>query len=215
MANSTGIVPKITAEDVISKLKDDGDFDKLRLKIVRKLKDNVDLRSNIISMIRPSAALNQPGAENMKHALLCDAVHEEIREIVMKQISDGLWEIIRSQDGLKTEITDTVHTVYDKLINPQARKEAESAMLSGQVPNHRGPALNGSMEVSPETGGSLPGVNPNGPTPYGPFHETHPPQEVFDTEDGDPSVPPGFSALAEDRLSDCGNEDPDVPPGFG
>lgn len=32
---------KITAEDVISKLKDDGDFDTLRLKIIRKLKENV------------------------------------------------------------------------------------------------------------------------------------------------------------------------------
>lgn len=32
---------KITAEEVISKLKDDGDFDRLRLKIVRQLKQNV------------------------------------------------------------------------------------------------------------------------------------------------------------------------------
>jgi len=28
-------------EEVITKLKDDGDFDRLRFKIVRKLKDNV------------------------------------------------------------------------------------------------------------------------------------------------------------------------------
>lgn len=32
---------KIRKEEVIAKLKDDGDFDKLRLKIIRKLKDNV------------------------------------------------------------------------------------------------------------------------------------------------------------------------------
>lgn len=32
---------KITAEDVLTKLKDDGDFDKLRLKIIRQLKDDV------------------------------------------------------------------------------------------------------------------------------------------------------------------------------
>ncbi|MBA0563848.1 hypothetical protein Golob_008810, partial [Gossypium lobatum] len=31
---------KIRKEEVIAKLKDDGDFDKLRLKIIRKLKDN-------------------------------------------------------------------------------------------------------------------------------------------------------------------------------
>lgn len=33
--------PKIEKDEVIAKLKDDGDFDKLRLKIIRKLKDNV------------------------------------------------------------------------------------------------------------------------------------------------------------------------------
>lgn len=32
---------KMNAEEVISKLKDDGDFDRLRLKIVRQLKQNV------------------------------------------------------------------------------------------------------------------------------------------------------------------------------
>lgn len=35
------IGPNISGEDVIEKLKDDGDFDKLRLKIIRKLKDDV------------------------------------------------------------------------------------------------------------------------------------------------------------------------------
>jgi hypothetical protein len=35
--------PKISKDEVIAKLKDDGDFDKLRLKIIRKLKDNVSL----------------------------------------------------------------------------------------------------------------------------------------------------------------------------
>lgn len=34
---------KISAEQVLTKLKDDGDFDKLRLKIIRKLKDDVSI----------------------------------------------------------------------------------------------------------------------------------------------------------------------------
>jgi len=38
MGSSGKVVGK---EEVIAKLKDDGDFDRLRLKIVRKLKDNV------------------------------------------------------------------------------------------------------------------------------------------------------------------------------
>ena len=32
---------KISKEEVIEKLKDDGDFDSLRLQIIRRLKDNV------------------------------------------------------------------------------------------------------------------------------------------------------------------------------
>ena len=35
----------VSKEEVIAKLKEDGDFDNLRVKIIRKLKDNV--RSNL------------------------------------------------------------------------------------------------------------------------------------------------------------------------
>jgi len=35
-------------EEVITKLKDDGDFDRLRLKIIRKLKDNVCFTPNFL-----------------------------------------------------------------------------------------------------------------------------------------------------------------------
>lgn len=41
---------KISGEAVIEKLKDDGDFDKLRLKIIRKLKDNVCSFSSFLSI---------------------------------------------------------------------------------------------------------------------------------------------------------------------
>lgn len=36
---------RVTKEEVIAKLKDDGDFDRLRLKIIRRLKDNVSCPS--------------------------------------------------------------------------------------------------------------------------------------------------------------------------
>ncbi|KAI4367928.1 hypothetical protein MLD38_016551 [Melastoma candidum] len=39
---------------------------------------------------------------------------------VMALISDNLWEIIRSDDGMKIEIAETVQSVYDKLKNPLA-----------------------------------------------------------------------------------------------
>ncbi|XP_040951501.1 uncharacterized protein [Gossypium hirsutum] len=121
---------KIRKEEVIAKLKDNGDFDKLRLKIIRKLKDNLRrICNNIISAVKQSAALNRLGSENMKVRQLSDAIHDEvgifhvvnnvnvnatlqffimIRNKVMGQISDSLWEIIRSKGSTRTGITETV-----------------------------------------------------------------------------------------------------------
>ncbi|GKE28501.1 hypothetical protein Tco_1443885, partial [Tanacetum coccineum] len=101
--------------DIISKLKDDGDFDKLRLKLIRKLKHNEELRDNIVSIVKQSVAINRPGAENMKPRQLSDAIHEEVGSKLNEQISDVLWEIIRSPDGMKSEITETVKAVCHKL----------------------------------------------------------------------------------------------------
>ncbi|MFQ6637408.1 hypothetical protein Gotur_013392 [Gossypium turneri] len=61
---------KIRKEEVIAKLKDDGDFDKLRLKIIRKLKDNVP--------VKQLAALNCLGSKTMKVRQLLDAIHDEV-----------------------------------------------------------------------------------------------------------------------------------------
>lgn len=46
-----GVNLQISSDDVISKLKDDGDFDKLRLKTIRKLKENVSYSQIIIITI--------------------------------------------------------------------------------------------------------------------------------------------------------------------
>lgn len=37
---------------------------------------------------------------------------------MLSQLSDGLWGIIRSEDGMKNEIRETVQSVYDTLSNP-------------------------------------------------------------------------------------------------
>ncbi|KAK8549723.1 hypothetical protein V6N13_073502 [Hibiscus sabdariffa] len=50
---------RISKEEEIAKIKDDGDFDKLRLKIIRKLKDSEELRNGIIAAVKQSAALNR------------------------------------------------------------------------------------------------------------------------------------------------------------
>ena len=49
---------KISKEEVIEKLKDDGDFDSLRLKIIRRLKDNVIPLSLSLSLRRLCFAPN-------------------------------------------------------------------------------------------------------------------------------------------------------------
>ncbi|KAK6263016.1 hypothetical protein QUC31_008832 [Theobroma cacao] len=158
---------KINKEEVIAKLKDDGDFDKLRLKIIRKLKDNDELRNNIIAAVKQSAALNRPGAENMKPRQLSDAIHEEVGNKVMGQISDSLWEVIRSEGGMRSEITETVQSVYNKLVNPRGKEEGESS-IHDKMPVKKEAENNGFIKGSAG--------------------------RVDDTlSDGDPKEPPGFS----------------------
>ncbi|XP_010661520.1 uncharacterized protein LOC100265102 isoform X1 [Vitis vinifera] len=124
MMGSQGNIRK---EDVVQKLKDDGDFDRLRLMIIRKLKDKQEeLRNSIISMVKQSEALNHAGNENLKPRQFCDAIYKEIQTEAMNHISDRLWEIIRSDDG-KSEITKTVQSVYNKLVNPKGNEEGNSS----------------------------------------------------------------------------------------
>ncbi|XP_076910068.1 uncharacterized protein LOC143567561 [Bidens hawaiensis] len=109
----------VICDDVISKLKDDGDFDKLRIKIIRKIKENEELRTSIVSIVKESKAINRPGVENSKTRQLSDAIRQEVGGKLNEQISAALWEIIRSPDGMNTEITETVRSVYDKLTRPK------------------------------------------------------------------------------------------------
>ncbi|XP_051119427.1 uncharacterized protein LOC127243451 [Andrographis paniculata] len=165
----------VKPEDVIVKLKDDGDFDRLRLKIIRKLKDNEELRSNIIAMVKQSVALNRPGAENMKPRQLSDAIHQEIGDKLMSQVSDGLWNIIRSPDGMKSEITETVEAVYDRLSNPRGKENGESS-------SHKDPC---SVQNKHGNNGNATGVNETDST----------------LSDGDQSEPPGFGLTDARRRS--------------
>ncbi|XP_074296043.1 uncharacterized protein LOC141623798 [Silene latifolia] len=212
---------KISEEEVIRKLKDDGDFDRIRLNIVRILKQNEDLRNNIISAVKDSAALNHAAAENMTPRQLCDAIHDEISESVMLEISDGLWKIIRSEETIKIEITETVQSVYDRLL----KQEGESP---------KGPQFNGCEKVldgecKGPPGFSLqnhrnhdisrtdkPGVDPtnNGNTVER-GREFCLSNGSLDPEDGS-SPPPGFLLHGKRKRASNGNdEDPDIPPGFG
>lgn len=222
----------VSKDEVIAKLKDDGDFDRLRLKIIRKLKDDEELRNNIISAVKQSAALNRAGAENMKPRQLSDAIYEEVGSKVMSQMSDGVWKIIRSEDGMKSEIMETVQTVYDKLVNPGGTRVGDSS-------------TSGMMAVTKEAGGHSPITFSSGKvddtvSDYEPKeppgfslprnhddnnHEKQPQDRLqvpYNKEPVEESkeeplhpCPPGFSKEVEHRQPvDGSDEDPDFPPGF-
>ncbi|MCD7450471.1 hypothetical protein HAX54_006542 [Datura stramonium] len=166
---------RIRAEDVICKLKDDGDFDKLRLKIVRKLKEDEELRNSLIATVKGSVALNRPGAENMKPRQLSDAIYQEVGDKVMGKISDDLWNTIRTGDGIQTEIYQTVQSVYNKLLYPQLNEAGESSSHSDLQPAQNGVESNGHVAVSDS------GINA--------------------TVDAEPSEPPGFARLGSNQNS--------------
>ncbi|GFS33279.1 hypothetical protein Acr_00g0027600 [Actinidia rufa] len=245
MENGGGIEHKLSAEDVISKLKDDGDFDRLRLKIIRKLKENEELRNGIVSMVKQSAALNHPGVENMKPQQLSDAIHQEVGDKVMNQISDSLWEIIRSHDGMKSEITETVQSVYNKLLKPRGNEEGESSSLNSLVPVEKQADHSVTQTVSPHEMVDVSDNEPKEPPGFSLSNhhqnnhveppkeelqlamphdkntieeqnkEPHHPEDTIEADNED-GAPPGFSAVRESQQPcDGSDDDPDVPPGFG
>ncbi|CAN6460530.1 unnamed protein product [Victoria cruziana] len=121
--------PNPTAEEVVSKIKDDGDFDRLRLKIISQLKSNEALRSSVILAVKRSKTLaNAP--RSVKPRQLIDAIYQEIGNEVRGQMSDSVWRVIRSKDGMKKEISETVKTVYNKMVDERKMSDARQASAS-------------------------------------------------------------------------------------
>ncbi|XP_059643140.1 uncharacterized protein LOC132285000 [Cornus florida] len=223
MENGGGVNQKISANDVISKLKDDGGFDMLRLKIIRKLKENEELRNSITSMVKQSAALNRPGAESMKPRQLSDAIHQEIGDNVMSQISDGVWEIIRSADGMKREITESVQSVYSKLLNPKENEEGESSSPNGVVVPLQTEAGNGGSTTVPvgEIDGTMSDNEPNEPPGFSLGHqnsnqEEQPKEELQlpTSHDGRPTEDQKEEPHPSQDDVEPDNLDLSLPPGF-
>ncbi|CAJ2664140.1 unnamed protein product [Trifolium pratense] len=238
-SNGEGEV-SVAKEDVIAKLKDDGDFDKLRLKIIRKIKDNEELRKHITSIVKQSEVLNRAGSENMKPRQLSDVIYEEVGENVMSHISDSLWQIIRSDDGMKGEITETVQSVYNKLAKPKRKYEVLLSTSDAMLVQSNGETASVTEnddilhENEPE---EPPGFtlltnhvnnNNHGDRDKGKAQvhmqgstaeckeNSHLSQDTVGKDDHN-NAPPGFSKDAEQNpLADCSDDDdPDLPPGFG
>ncbi|KAJ0105194.1 hypothetical protein Patl1_19461 [Pistacia atlantica] len=203
--SSGNINIKFSKDEVIAKLKDDGHFDRLRLKIIRKLKDNEELCNNIISVVKQSAALNSAGAANLKPRQLSDSIHEEVGSKVMSQISD---------------------------VNPGGLRVGESS--SHDMPVQKEPDNNCPVKAS-ACDETLPDYEPKASPGFYLNHNDHEKQlqeaqqlpMPYDKEpveqqkeenhhSRDVLEPPGFSTDMEHKQPcDGSDEDPDVPPGFG
>lgn len=223
------------------KLKDDGDFDRLRLKIIRQLKENEELCNNIIAIVKQSSALTRPGAENMKPRQLSDAIQEEVGEKLMNQISDSLWGIIRSPNGMKKEITKAVESVYNALSNPGMNESEASPSMNDmalvQKQEESTKTQESPHEVEDISDSEPPGFslsNPNKscqlkqPKEEPDWDMTYntmsfeghgkEPQQLKEVTKPDAKErdPPGFCMMGIfEHPIDIVDDDPDVPPGFG
>lgn len=154
----------------------------------------------------------------------------------MRQISDGLWQIIRSPDGMKSEITGTVQSVYDKLVNPDQNRSVNLSTVNGKSVDIVGDG--GSLAASSSQNGSLSDAEPQEPPGFSLLHnlksrdgtlqpnirENVPsedrsdhfkqPYDVLMPDKANPTIPPDFTMPDERRLSCGSDEDPPLPPGF-
>lgn len=198
-----------------------------------------ELRNEIISIVQQSAALNRAGAENMKPRQLSDAIYDDVGNKVMSRISDGLWQIIRSGDGMKSEITETVQSVYNKLANPKGKEEGEST--HDMMPIQKKAENNGSIAASvSEIDDKFSDNEPKEPPGFSLLNnhqnnnheeqhkqelqlpmppeirlveqqeeDTHHSQDVLEPEEVDLHAPPGFSADMEQQNQPCDGSDED------
>ncbi|KAJ0253320.1 hypothetical protein HA466_0110230 [Hirschfeldia incana] len=198
----------ISKEEIVEKLKDDGDFDRLRLQIIRRLKDNEELRNNMISLVKDSTALNRPDAPNMRPRQLSDAIFQEVGSKMLSQLSDGLWGIIRSEDGMKNEIRETVQSVYSTLSNPGGAQAAE----------HNIPTPVPKVETSSSSCPRLDNKPPRFVDPSSKRkHELIQVGYVQENKGEAACGSTNNSVSYSDHNNNCDDdeEDPELPPGFG
>lgn len=82
----------------------------------------------------------------------------------MSEISDGIWKVIRSGEGMKIEITETVQSVYNKLVNPNVNEEGQTSYGASLQSAEKRVESNGHATSSAcETNGTLSNSVPNEP----------------------------------------------------
>lgn len=149
-------------------------------------------------------------------------------------MSDGVWKIIRSEGGMKSEIVDTVQTVYDKFVNPGGKRVGDSStrdiMAVRKEAGSHSPIMFSSVKVGHTVSDYEPKEPPGFSIPHNHDDNNHEKQaqnrlqlpgtynkEAVEEskEETLHSCPPGFSKDVEHRQPvDGSDEDPDFPPGF-
>ncbi|KAF0899197.1 hypothetical protein E2562_015561 [Oryza meyeriana var. granulata] len=201
-----------TSAEVVGRLKDDGDFDALRRAIIRKVKDNEVLRSNIITEVKQSMVINEDGSEKLKLKDLSDAIYQDIGSKIMGQISDELWSVIQSYE---TDIRGTVEAVYNRMMNPEQQQLSPSKKLKRNAKEEQISPVKASISVAVQ----LEDDDPEEPPGFGlSDHQRNniiAPQQPSNTENHNQVKPNEGEPKAVSCPGDDDEEDPDVPPGFG
>ncbi|KAF3330979.1 hypothetical protein FCM35_KLT04333 [Carex littledalei] len=180
-----------TAEEVIDRIRDDGDFDSLRLSLIRNLKHNDELRKGIVEEVKQSLVLNDDISDKIKIGDLSDALYQELGGKIMGKISDEVWDVINSSEQ---EIQETVESVYYRILNPEKEKKKDPSNS----------ALGNSQNCIKQE---------NEPD--------EPPGFALPTKDNEPLendvTPPGFGPAGDvNEMAKGGpsEDDLDAPPGF-
>ncbi|KAJ4866224.1 Uncharacterized protein Rs2_52253 [Raphanus sativus] len=68
---------------------------------------------------------------------------------MLSQLSDGLWGIIRSEDGMRSEIRETVQSVYATLSNPGGLLQEGPSTREAEHRNIPAPVRKGETGAGP------------------------------------------------------------------
>lgn len=157
----------------------------------------------------------------------------------MSQISDSLWEVIRSHDGMKTEIGETVQLVYNRILNPEGNDKGGSSSLNSLVPvqkqadntTSKTPSRHETEDISECEPNEPPGFSlsshqhsnhveqpkeePQLPIPHDKRtseKQSKEPDHLEDVikPDNEGGGPPGFSAVKDGRQPFAGSDDDDL-----
>uniref|UniRef100_A0A0D9Z4A6 Uncharacterized protein n=1 Tax=Oryza glumipatula TaxID=40148 RepID=A0A0D9Z4A6_9ORYZ len=199
--------------EVVGRAKDDGDFDALRRAIIRKVKDNEVLRSNIIAEVKQSVVINEDGSEKLKLKDLSDAIYQDIGSKIMGQISDETWGVILSNE---IDIRGTSETVYNRMMNPEQQQDPPSKKLKRNAKEEQVSPAKASTSVAVQ----LEDDDPEEPPGFG--FSDHQRSNIMATQQQQSSNTENHNQVkpneGEPNAVSCpgdDDEDPDVPPGFG